>query len=455
MGFRRRRRRLPAGAGVIVAVVAAAAGGFASPALARSPATATGPVSARPASGTPQLAATGSTEQIRQLKQCGATMYAVGSFSSAGQGSSSYPRSNVFSFSATAPYRVSGWNPDVNGVVNTIAFGGSNCSNAYLGGNFTSVHGTAVKNIAEVSTSTGAVNPAFAHTANGVVETMTVTGSHLLTGGFFTSINNTPRHYYASLNLTTGNDDGYLYLNINGSYQYSGVAPNSTNIYDQQLSHGGRRLLVQGDFTSAGGQPRQQIFMLYLGSPRATVTGWASAEFNQHCTTIHPFYVKAAAWSPADSTVYIADTGDRPYLASTPGGLCDAVAAFSASEQPVRHQWVNYTGCDSLSSVAADSSAVYAAGHQRWANNPRGCNAAGPGAIAAPGMGGFTPGSGSLLLNAAGTAGLYSRGRGLGADDMLLTSAGLWIASDNFGGTGTGRCGGIGGHTGICFLPYP
>jgi len=35
---------------------------------------------------------------------------------------------------------------------------------------------------------------------------------------------------------------------------------------------------------------------------------------------------------------------------------------------------------------------------------------------------------------------------------MLLTSAGLWTASDNFDGSDT--CGGVSGHAGICFLPY-
>ena len=57
-----------------------------------------------------------------------------------------------------------------------------------------------------------------------------------------------------------------------------------------------------------------------------------------------------------------------------------------------------------------------------------------------------------LILNSAGTAGLYSRSRGHGADDMLLTTAGLWIASDNFDG-GT-SCGGKAGFSGLCFLPY-
>ena len=47
-----------------------------------------GVVSATPASGTPHLPATSSpTQQIRQLVQCGGTMYAVGSFSSIKQGS--------------------------------------------------------------------------------------------------------------------------------------------------------------------------------------------------------------------------------------------------------------------------------------------------------------------------------------------------------------------------------
>jgi hypothetical protein len=35
---------------------------------------------------------------------------------------------------------------------------------------------------------------------------------------------------------------------------------------------------------------------------------------------------------------------------------------------------------------------------------------------------------------------------------MLLTSAGLWIASDNFGGNTS--CGGKSGFSGLCFLPY-
>lgn len=160
-----------------------------------------------------------------------------------------------------------------------------------------------------------------------------------------------------------------------------------------------------------------------LGGPaRADVAG-------PFCAADHPFYVKATAWAPDGSTVYVATTGFHPenWQQTFPlTGLCDAVAAFPATRRGgLAQEWVNYTGC----------------------------NRAGHGAVQAPGMGAFTPGaSGGRLLTGSSGAGLYSRGRGMGADDMLLTTAGLWIASDNLDGTDT--CGGVSGHAGICFLSY-
>jgi hypothetical protein len=410
---------------------------------------ATGPVSSTPAAGTPQLASTGTTEQVRQLAQCGGTMYAVGSFTMIQRYTTQYAENNAFSFSASAPYMVTSWNPNVNGTVNSIAFS-PDCSEAYLGGQFTSVNGTTVKNIAEVSTSTGAVNTAFASTAAGQVSTLLTYGTHLLTGGYFTSINGSNANpYFTSLNTTTGKDDGFLHLGISGNYQFPGVSDNPTRVYNQQLSNGGTLDLVEGDFTSVGGQPRQQIFMLNLAGTTATVTPWTSDEFNGSCATVEPFYVQAAAWSPDDSEIYIGDTGYHPYDQPTGGaprtGLCDAAAAFPATQADVSHLWVNYTGCDSLYSAAADASTAYFGGHERWSSNPSGCDYAGPGAIAAPGMEGLSPIDGSLTFNP-------TRDRGLGADDMLVTSAGLWIASDN--DSGSSNCGGVYGHAGICLLPY-
>src|SRR6516162_4185653 len=89
-----------------------------------------GPVSPTPPTGLPKLAPTGTTETVRQLVQCGGTIYAVGSFTSIQRFTTPYPRTNIVSFSATAPYTVTSFAPNVNGEINSIAFNGSNCNDA-------------------------------------------------------------------------------------------------------------------------------------------------------------------------------------------------------------------------------------------------------------------------------------------------------------------------------------
>ena len=467
----RTHRKIAAAAGV----AAASALAFAGFAPATHAATPPGPVLAAPVTSIPHFPATTSTtEQIRQIAQCGNTMYAVGSFSVVKRQSTSYTRNNVFSFSATAPYAVTSWAPAVNGTVNSITFNGGNCSHAYIGGKFTAIGSTTVKNIAEIDTTTGNVVTAFGHSASGQIETLASYQNHILAGGYFAGVNgSTADPFMASLNPTTGKNDGFVHLSISGNYQYPGVGTNTTNIYNQELSHGGTLDLVMGDFTSVGGQPRQQIFMLNLATAPASVTAWTSPQWDgsqgeatpqnpnngypYQCATVEPFYIQAAAWSPDDGTVYIATTGYHPNgwpTGSAPrNGLCDAAAAFPATQAPVLANWINYTGCDSLFAAAADSAAVYIGGHERYASNPNGCDFLGSGGFNAPGIAGLNPGTGDLMLNSDGTAGLYSRGRGLGADDMLITSAGLWIASDNY--QGTQMCGGANGLGGLCLLPYP
>jgi hypothetical protein len=470
----------PTGRGLRRAAIAAlAVAGLAGSALAgpaqaapRAPATTSvctspaGAVSCSPAPGTPALTTGPGTgvQQVRQIVQCGNTMYAVGNFASitgydaSTRSVATFQRHNAFSFAATAPFAVSSWNPDVNGQVNSVAMGGGHCSTAYLGGSFSTVRGVAARDIAAVTATGGRLDRRFGRNANHTVETLVLNGSDLLTGGFFTSINGTTRNYYASLNDVTGAVDGYLHLHISGHYQYRGVNRNGTRIYDQQLSPRGGRLLAEGDFTSVGGKSRQQIFMLALGRRHATVTSWRSAEFLGHCMIREPFYIRAAAWSPSGTTVYIADTGFRgfnePAGANPRTGLCDAAAAFPAANQEVGHIWINYTGCDSMYSAAAGPGIAYFGGHERWADNPDNCNVPGPTAVPAPGMVGLSAADGSVAFDP-------TRSRGLGADDMLLTKSGLWIASDTYDDQVAANqwCGTTNGqrdlgHAGLCLLPY-
>ncbi|MGB9377884.1 MAG: VCBS repeat-containing protein [Mycobacteriales bacterium] len=427
-------------------------------------------ISSTPASWTPSLLPpAGPTaqdaSQIRQLVPCGNMMYAVGGFSQIKQGGTTYTRNNAFSFDASTG-AVSDWDPNVNGKVNSIALS-ADCSTAYLGGVFgmVNVDRTTPQNATNLAAvqgagTTGDFVSTFGHTANGQVSALLTSGTHVLVGGYFTKINGSSRGYLASLNPLTGADDGYVNLNISGYYNFTDASgavasSNTTRVYNFALSPDGSKVLVMGDFTSVGGLGRRQMFMLNLGVASATVNPWYSAEFDKNCDAVAPYWLQDASWSPDGSKIYIATTGIWPSTETDHNGkrteLCDAAAAFPATGTNVSHLWVNYTGCDSLFSTAADATTVFVGGHHRWLDNGNVCSNhatdtdPGPGGVNAPGMGALSPSNGRLSFNP-------TRGRGIGADDMVITGAGLWIASDNL--QNTQSCAGVNGHAGICFLPY-
>lgn len=405
-------------------------------ALAFNPSPASAAVSSTPAA-TPQLGTSGtdgSVEQVRQIVQCGGTMYAVGHFSQVKNGGSSalIPRNNAFAFSATAPYRVTGWNPNVNGQVNSAACAPD--GTILLGGTFSTAGGAAVRNLAKVDAGTGAAR-SFATRAAGAVQHLEVVQGHLLVGGYFSGS-------LMSLSPATGGRDGYGLPAISGSYDSTG----RSSVYNMSPSPSGRSVILSGTFTSVGGQHHEQLVRLDLTSGAATVNRWEPTELEQTCRLT--FFARDAAWSPDETKIYTATTGYKLAGSSTRGprtGPCDAMIAYPTTAAAFSgHLWLNYTGCDSYYSVAADASTVFAGGHQRWVSNPQGCDAAGPGAIPQTGLAEFDPATGNYQPGP-------DRGRGWGADDLLRTPAGLWVASDNFAGTVT--CAGQSGHSGICFLP--
>ena len=118
---------------------------------------------------------------------------------------------------------------------------------------------------------------------------MQYTHGQVLVGGLFATINGVSRTRFASLDPTSGAVTSYANLAITGAYPNTG-----TKVFNSQLSHGGSKMLVEGVFTSVAGQPRQQVFMLDLGSTAATVDAWTSSEFSQACNANLSFYVRGS-----------------------------------------------------------------------------------------------------------------------------------------------------------------
>jgi hypothetical protein len=179
--------------------------------------------------------------------------------------------------------------------------------------------------------------------------------------------------------------------------------------------------------------------MLDLSDTSATVSPWNYPHSSRGCHAqtrpMYQMYVRDVDFAPDSSYFAVASTGGHRINGEGPGlVLCDSVARFNtANLTPSQPAWINYTGGDTLTATTVTTAAVYVQGHNRWLNN---------GTVDRPGIGAISPTTGLALdWNPTKT-------KGSGGQDLLITSAGLWVPSDtNY----------IGGklHEKLGFLPLP
>ena len=181
--------------------------------------------------------------------------------------------------------------------------------------------------------------------------------------------------------------------------------------------------MATGNFTVVNGQWRRRAFELTMGWS-ATLNAWHPPRLDVHChSTTTLTTVQGVDFSP-DGTYFVLVAVGGP---TGTQGLCDAAARFdTANATPTAApKWINWTGGDSLWSVAITGAAVYVGGHQRWLDNPLGSDSAGPGAVFRPGIGAIDPVTGKALAWADPT---HSRNHG--TVDLFATPCGLWAGSD-------------------------
>ena len=213
---RPRRWRLRAS---IATLALLAAGALATSSVGAAP---LGPVSRPPRSTRPQLANTGTTS--RSARWCSAATRSTRSAASPRSSGSEPPTPATTSSASTppSPYQVTTWDPNVNGEVNSIGFNGSDCSHAYIGGSFTSVGSTAVhehrrgrhhhrrrrarRSPTRRRRRSRRCSARRPHPGRRVLQA--INGS-------------SAAPYMTSLDPTTGQDDGFLRLNISGNYSYA------------------------------------------------------------------------------------------------------------------------------------------------------------------------------------------------------------------------------------------
>ncbi|MCW2760183.1 MAG: hypothetical protein JWR85_384, partial [Marmoricola sp.] len=353
-------------------------------------------VSANPANFTPQVPR--GEYETYALQQVGTTMYVGGKFSTLGGQS----RSNIGAFSATTG-AMAGFAPRFNGPVWAIeSLGGSRLA---VGGDFTTVNGLARRGLAVLNATTGATETTFNANLNGRVTSLQLVNGRLIAGGGFAK-------KLQAVNPASGADTGYLNLNISGAYVYrAAVSPDRT------------RLVAVANINSVSGQARRQAFMVDLGASRGTLASWYYQPLSKQCAgSSYNFYLRDVDFSPTGTYFVLAGTGFVPQANDTGITICDAAARFeTANPTPFRPTWINYTGGDTLHSVTVSTTAVYVGGHQRWLDNPLGRDTCGPGCVSRSGIGAINPTSGKAL------SWNPRRTRGIGAKELLLTQAGLWV----------------------------
>jgi len=364
--------------------------------------------------------------QVNAITQVGSTIVVGGTFSSVTPpGGSAQGRSAVVAFDQSSG-ALRAFNPSLNGTVQDVV-PGPTADTVYVAGSFTQLNGANQSHIALLNVNTGAPVASFRPvTTNGLVNTLALAQGRLLVGGNFTTAGGQPHGGLAALDPTTGAlDNAYMSVDVSGHHNDSGSGA--------QGAVGIRDMEATGD-----------------GSRLVAIGNFTEADgYDRDQLLMIDLTTSGAAVDPDWSThryeplcfygdfdTYmrgISISPDDSYFVVTatggenPGTLCDTAARFdfSSSGTDIQPTWVDYTGGDTLWGVDVAGDAVYVGGHQRWLNNSDASDSAGQGAVPRPGLAALDPDSGMPLAWNPGR-----NPRGAGAYAVLATSAGVWVGSD-------------------------
>jgi PKD repeat protein len=393
-------------------------------------------VSAVPADYTPAV----NDGAVHAIAQVGDKIILGGTFTTVsppGDPSAVYPLANTFAFNAdTGAIDLNQYTPSVNGEVDTIIAGPA-ANEVYIGGSFTTVDGVSMR-VALLNTTTGAIVSTWTPSAiNGQINRLVLAGGRLFVGGTFTTVGGVSHKGLATLDPSTGKVTNYVDLSFTGHHNYERLCDPKTakcadghiGVKSMDINPAGTLLIAIGNFTSVSGVDRDQIAEINLDKSAASVnTSWATLAFTASCIA-HSFdsYVRDVQFSPDGSYFVVASSGGSGTNSDGTDSSCDSASRYQthATGKNIRPVWIDYTGQDSLWTVAVTGAAVYVGGHERWMNNPLAHDSAGAGAVPRPGIAALNPVSG---LPYSWNPGREPRGAGCFA--LLATAEGLWIGSD-------------------------
>jgi hypothetical protein len=378
--------------------------------------------------------------QVRAIAEVGGITLVGGTFTKVRDafGGPVLARSNLFAYTSATGRILTGFAPVAASTVYAIEPSGDGTT-AYVGGRFSNMSGAKrTKRLVRMNATTGITDPAFRSPGfDGTVKNVVLRNGLLYVGGNFRTVGAESRTLLTAVDPSTGTPSSKVAL----TFSQARVGSN-LQVIAFDITPDGSQLYAAGNFTKVEGLDRVQVVKIDLTTTPATVADWQTTRYTTPCSSSFPTYIRDLDISSDGSYFVIGTTGSYGGGIAV-GSLCDGIARWETGRSGSGQQptWVDYTGGDTLWSVAAGGETVYAGGHFRWFNNPYAADAAGPGAVYRPGIAALDPRNGlPLTWNP-------TRSRGVGAFDLVTTARGLYVGSD------TDRIGRSEYHARVALLP--
>lgn len=265
----------------------------------------------------------------------------------------------------------------------------------------------------------------FGARPNKAVTTLVRLDNTLYVGGNFDTISGTAVENIAAVDVTTGAVSPDL------NFDFDGPIPNpgfwsTQGIDDIDITTDGKLLVMAGNFTAIDGLDRTRIAVIELEG-QARVSDWNTDLYYTKCPSRRfPQYIRGIDISPDNSYFVVATTGhiirDNP--------ACDGITRFELNDldnSNAQPTWANFA-TDSVYDVVTTGHAVYTGGHFRLLNNSVSMNGGvqGPGAIVRLGLAALDPLNGLTLQKWRSDR----NPRGLGTFALIAGEDGLYIGDD-------------------------
>jgi len=350
--------------------------------------------------------------------------------------STTLTRVGVLAFNATSGQVSTAFAPNPLGTVYKV-LPAADGKSVYVAGSFTSAAGQSTPGrIFKINVSTGVVDPTFvAPNISGDIRDLELVGNHLFVAGKMTHFNGIAQKAMGTLYADTGKRDPYFNAVIDGLHR-TGVAGDVTDVLQISVNKQNTQLMAVGNFTTVDGQSRSQIAKFDISNAGAApadpnahqaLSTWSTNLYTAACSSKFDTYLTDVEYSPDGTYFVVSTTGAWGGSQSNSGTIgCDVVARFesAATTSATPATWTAYTGGDTTWTVEVTNNVVYTGGHMRWQNNPSAGDTAGQGAVSREGIAALNP------VNGMPYSWNPTRARGVGVQDMLATSDGLYVGSD-------------------------